>query len=281
MRGFAHRSKLSIETAARKLRIDSLLDIARDNNCSCIATGHQKNDNAETILQRLSRGTGFRGLCGIWPARAFDDKIKFVRPLLSITREEIIQYLQKRSLTWQIDLTNADCTYRRNYIRHRLLPALQQQSDSSIIEQLFNLSQSAQRFYELVCSRTDKAWPKLTDSAGDKVLLNLRGFLLEPEPVKIELIRQSLTTLGSGEKNLSQRHFQQILQLAKQDIASSNIELPGRFTVRREYENLIFTGSRLSERQGTRDEGRACVTLNIPGRTQFDQYSIEAAIWEM
>ena len=64
VRGFAGRNKLSIETAARKLRIKNLIELARANNCDCVATAHQKNDNAETILQRLTRGTGFRGLGG-------------------------------------------------------------------------------------------------------------------------------------------------------------------------------------------------------------------------
>jgi tRNA(Ile)-lysidine synthase len=169
VRGFAYQNKLSIETAARKLRIESLLDIAKANNCNRIATGHQKNDNAETVLQRMSRGTGFRGLGGIWPIRIFDNKIKFVRPLLCVTRDEIIQYLHQQNLKWQTDHTNADCTYRRNYIRHRLLPALQKQSESCLVEQLFNLSQSAQRFYNLVCSRAEKTWLKLSKCANDKV----------------------------------------------------------------------------------------------------------------
>ncbi|MFB0525374.1 MAG: tRNA lysidine(34) synthetase TilS, partial [Phycisphaerae bacterium] len=142
VRGFARSHKLSIETAARKLRIEALLDMARFNNCCCIATGHQKNDSAETILHRLARGTGLRGLGGIWPMRTFNNKIKFVRPLLCVTRNEIIEYLQQRNLTWQTDHTNADCTYRRNYIRHRLLPELQQKCSGSIVEQLFGLSQS-------------------------------------------------------------------------------------------------------------------------------------------
>ncbi len=72
VRGFAHRNKLSIETSARKLRFESLLDIAKANNCNQIATAHQKDDNAETVLQRLVRGTGFCGLGGIWSKRVFE-----------------------------------------------------------------------------------------------------------------------------------------------------------------------------------------------------------------
>ncbi len=87
VRGFAGRNKLSIETAARKLRIESLLQIARANDCRVVATAHQKNDNAETVLQRLVRGTGFRGLGGIWPVRVFADDIRFARPLLCVRRD--------------------------------------------------------------------------------------------------------------------------------------------------------------------------------------------------
>jgi len=94
VRGFARKHKLSIETAARKLRIESLLEIARANNCSIIATAHHKNDNAETILQRLTRGTGYRGLGGIWPIRIFENEFKFIRPLLCVRRDEIIKYFE-------------------------------------------------------------------------------------------------------------------------------------------------------------------------------------------
>jgi tRNA(Ile)-lysidine synthase len=100
VREFAHIHKLSIETAARQLRMEALIDIAKANDCSPVATAHQKNDNAETVIQRLSRGTGFRGLAGIWPERVFAGKIKFVRPLLCFRRDEIVDYLQQRDLKW-------------------------------------------------------------------------------------------------------------------------------------------------------------------------------------
>jgi len=286
VREFARRNKLSIETAARKLRIENLLDIAGANNCNCIATGHQKNDNAETVMQRLSRGTGFRGLGGIRPVLVFGDKVRFVRPLLCVTRDEIIKYLKERNLKWRIDHTNADCTYRRNFIRHRLLPAvhsgqagmpaLQQQGDSSIVEQLFGLSRSAQRFYDLVCSRAEKMWPNLAKCAGDKVELNLKSFLLETEPVKVELIRRCLTCLGSGERDLTQKHYEKILRLARQNISGKKIELPGRFTVRHEYRNLVF--ARCEKEAGLGEEISSSVTLEVPSRTQFGQYLIEATI---
>ena len=108
VRRFARDQKLSIETAARQLRIKALIDIAKANHCDGIATAHQKNDNAETVLYRFVRGTGFRGLGGIWPKRVFADGVTFIRPMLSVTREEVIHYLQSRNLPWRRDRTNTD-----------------------------------------------------------------------------------------------------------------------------------------------------------------------------
>jgi tRNA(Ile)-lysidine synthase len=98
VRGFADRNKLSIETAARELRIKALVDIAKANGCDVIATGHQKNDNAETVLQRLSRGTGFRGLGGIWPRRT--DEIIFVIGCFRRCRANAAIRLWKNFLGW-------------------------------------------------------------------------------------------------------------------------------------------------------------------------------------
>jgi tRNA(Ile)-lysidine synthase len=276
VRGFARESKLSIETAARKLRIESLLDIAKASNCKHIATAHHENDNAETILQRLVRGTGFRGLGGIWPVRIFTDDIRLVRPLLCVGRDEIIEYLRKRNLKWRQDHTNADCTYRRNFIRHRLLPALQQDCNGSVVQELSELADSARKFYSLVCNCADKAWMELAHLSRNKVILNLDMFLTQPPAVKVELIRRSLTALGSGERNLTQRHFKRILQLAEQNVGGKKIELPDGFLVCREYGNLIFARPKKSP---PHDEIISeSKTLEVPGQTRFGRYLIEATV---
>ena len=284
VRGFAHLHKLSIETAARHLRMEALIDIAKANDCSRVVTAHQKNDNAETILQRLSRGTGIRGLGGIWPERAFANEIKFVRPLLCFRRDEILNYLQQRNLKWRRDHTNADCTYRRNYIRHRLMPALQQDCSDSIVEQLSQLARSAIRYYGVVCGRANEVWLSLADCDAEKTVLDLKLFLAEPQPVKVELIRRSLANIRCGERDLTQGHYEGILQLAEQNVTGRKIELPGGFAVRREYGNLIFEPS-LDRSVGQAPpyvdrQSNQSVTLNVPGQTRFGEYLIEATILE-
>ncbi len=279
VRKFAAGEKLSIETAARQLRIKNLIEIAQANNCNVIATAHQKNDNAETILQRLSRGTAYRGLGGIWPMRFFNDEFRFVRPLLCVDRNEIIKYLQQRNLKWQRDHTNADCTYRRNYIRHRLLPRLQQDCTGSLVEQLSELSESARRFYKLLCRCADEVWPKAADCSGGKVTLDIQILLAQPQPVIVELLRRGLMALGCGERNLTQYHYERILQLAQKSTGSKKIDLPGECVVTVEYKNLIF--SRPEKKPLSAGLINKSIKLEIPGQTRFGGYSIEAAVFQM
>jgi len=277
VRGCARRNKLSIETAARQMRMEALIDIAAREGCNRIATAHQKNDNAETILQRLARGTGFRGLGGIWPVRTFEDGVTFVRPLLCVGRDDIIRYLEERSLKWRRDRTNDDCIYRRNYIRHKLLPAMQRRGGDSIVERLDELSRSARGFYSRVCNRADKLWPSAADCTGDTVTLDLEIFTAESQPVKVELVRRSLGSLHCGERSLTQLHYEAILELAGQNVSGRQIDLPGGFTVRREYGKLVFAAPKDTVGQGP-PCNLSSVTLEVPGQVEFSGHSIEATI---
>ncbi len=282
VREFARLNKLSIETAARRLRMEALIDIAKANDCCRIATAHQKNDNAETVMQRLSRGTGFRGLAGIWPERIFADEIKFVRPLLCFGRDEIVNYLQQRNLNWRRDHTNADCSYRRNYIRHRLIPALQQDCAGSVVEQLSQLALSARRYYSVVCSRADDLWPSLADCDAEKAVLDLKLFLTETRSVKVELIRRCLASIACGERYVTQGHYDSMLRLAEQNVSGRKIELPGGFVVWREYGNLIFSNRRvgLAPPISYRPSEAKDTTVEIPGQTAFEQFLIQASVLE-
>jgi tRNA(Ile)-lysidine synthase len=275
---FARKNKLSIETAARQLRIVNLLDIAKENNCGWIATAHHKNDNAETILHRLVRGTGFRGLAGIWPARIVAHDIRLARPLLCVTRNEVIGYLEKRNLRWCTDHTNDDCTYTRNFIRHRLLPALQKYCTGSLVEQLSQLAQSACNFHKNICASADKVWTQLAEYEYNCIKLNLRKFLTRPLPVKIELVRRSLAAVGSGQRDITRQHFKRICRLAESNVTGKKIELPSGFIVRREYEYLIFAPHKKTPPPDELiNKG---IKVQIPGQTEFGQYAIDAEILE-
>ncbi|MHC4912234.1 MAG: tRNA lysidine(34) synthetase TilS [Planctomycetota bacterium] len=278
VREYARKNKLSIETAGRELRIEALVDIAKANDCNVIATAHQKDDNAETILQRLTRGTGFRGLGGIWPKRTFESAVTFVRPLLCVTRAEIIEYLEERGTEWRVDRTNVDYSYRRNFIRHRLMPELQHKCTGSLVEALCELSESARKFYGLVCDCAEKVWEKLAECEDEKVILDLQQLSAEHPAVKVEIVRRSLAAVGSGERDLTQEHFERILQLAAQKMSGRRIELPGGFVVGREYGKLIF--ARGEDEQVTKKTSES-ITIKVPGQTRFGNYLAEAGVFEV
>ena len=280
VREYSRREKLSIETAARQLRIQTLSRIAKENNCDAVVTAHQKNDNAETVIQRMARGTGFRGLAGIWPVRIFADGTKFIRPLLCAGRDEIIAYLQERNLQWCCDRTNTDCGYRRNFIRHKLLPELQRNANRSIVEQLSELAGSAHRFCRLISSHADDLWPEMVDCDGDKVTIDVGMFLSRPRPVKVEIVRRSLAQIGCGERYLTQKHYEKILQLAERNVTGKKFELPGEFIVYREYGKLTLSHNRECSVGQAPHYFDKSVTLKVPGRTRFGRYLIEAMLLE-
>ncbi|MDR0324533.1 MAG: tRNA lysidine(34) synthetase TilS [Oscillospiraceae bacterium] len=108
-----------LENAAREMRYGFLERARAERGLDWIATAHTADDNAETVLLNLTRGSGLHGLCGIPPQRG-----RIVRPLLRLSREEVIRYLTERDISWREDESNADTVYRRNYIRHTVVPAL-------------------------------------------------------------------------------------------------------------------------------------------------------------
>ncbi len=124
------------EAAARKARLDALLDMADEFGASHVLLAHTAEDQAETVLMRLVRGSGIRGLAAMAPVRG-----RFLRPLLSVRKEMLRAYLLQRGQAWREDPSNRDERYFRNRVRHRLLPALQDENPR-LVETLCRLASS-------------------------------------------------------------------------------------------------------------------------------------------
>lgn len=124
VREHAAANKLSIEHAARELRYEWLIGLARGQRFEAVATAHTSDDQAETVLMKFLRGAGTRGLAGVHPALQRDG-VRIVRPLLEASRAEVVQYLASIEQPWREDETNRDSRFTRNRIRHELLPLLE------------------------------------------------------------------------------------------------------------------------------------------------------------
>ena len=121
--GYAKEKGLSIEMAARELRYSWFAEVAKEEGCRAIAVAHHQNDQAETVLLNMKRGTGIRGLCGMRPksANPYGGDVPIIRPLLCTTHDYIVHYLSDiRKLVWMEDSTNTDTTIKRNAVREQL-----------------------------------------------------------------------------------------------------------------------------------------------------------------
>lgn len=134
---FAKKNKLSIEEAARLLRYKNLENIAKKRGCTKIVTAHNLSDNTETILMNLFNGTGLSGLKGIPIQRE-----NIIRPLICLSKEEILEYLRKEKINYRVDLSNLSDDFRRNYIRNRIIPLIKTKLNPQIDEAVFRSSQN-------------------------------------------------------------------------------------------------------------------------------------------
>jgi tRNA(Ile)-lysidine synthase len=146
----ARAEHANLEAVARRVRYDWLADRARETGAQWIATGHTADDQAETVLHRLLRGTGLQGLRGIAARRTLSSGLEVVRPMLSVTRAEVMEYLENEQQAYRVDSTNADLRFTRNRIRHQLLPHLARRYNPEIVTALCRLAAQADEAYRRV-----------------------------------------------------------------------------------------------------------------------------------
>ena len=218
---FAENNALSIEMAARELRYSWFSQLCCENGYACVAVAHHAEDNAETLLLNLVRGTGMKGLCGI---RQFNrlpycnngKELPLIRPLLIFTRKQIEGYVFTHKVPYRTDSTNSSVEYRRNRIRHEVFPSLRKLNPSFV--RTFNMEMShfsdACEIVEQWC-RTAAA--KVMDpQKGDRISINallsvqqwryLLYYLLEPYGFNSSVIA-SIEELLSSQRTLSGKTF--------------------------------------------------------------------------
>ncbi|MGN0968164.1 MAG: tRNA lysidine(34) synthetase TilS [Oscillospiraceae bacterium] len=231
VRGEAARSGRGIEETARALRYAFLERTAQELGASRIATAHTADDNAETLLFHLVRGSGLQGLTGIPPRRG-----KVVRPLLTCTRAEVEEYCARHNVAWVEDSTNADETYTRNFLRRRVMPLLEQANPRAAE----HLSAAAERLRaDNDCLNTQAAQAAAQGHRTPDGLVIEAGLLAElPDPVALRAVRRLLEQAGGG-KNCTAAHMDALLRLCRSGDPSGRVDLPG-MTARREYGDLVL-----------------------------------------
>lgn len=189
---YAQDHKLSIEEAARKCRYAFLERVARKHGFSVVMTGHTANDNAETLLMNLLRGTGVSGLAAIPPVRILAKGVLLTRPLLGMDRKEIESYAGEAELEWRNDSTNASAKHTRNRLRHELMPVLEGYNPSIIAT--LNSTAEIMRGLEQYLSQTVEVAMKrvVTASDGERVEISINHLKHYLPAIQAEVMQRAI-----------------------------------------------------------------------------------------
>ena len=218
--------RLLSEDNARQMRFDFFVKTACRLKAQSVALAHTRNDQAETVLMRLMRGSGLYGLRAILPRRLMGG-VFFVRPFLGVERRDIEDYLKLQKIPFCTDKTNHQTMYERNRVRLQLLPWLARHYNPRIIDALSDLGLTASEDYEFLSQHAERQFEKIVTFSGRKVKMDLKAAKrLHPAIVRL-VLRRMVEKLTQDPAVLSFDHIHALENLVVQNIEGS-IDLPHR-----------------------------------------------------
>jgi len=233
----------SLEELARNKRQEFFFRVAKKMFIDKIALGHNLDDQAETVLMRIIRGTGLYGISAILPKRKIQGFV-FIRPLLGICRKEILRYLAKKNIRPCWDKTNLEEKFLRNKIRHTLLPLLEK-FNPQIKQILANLANTACLDYAYLLEKANQAFQRLVKQRpGGKFSINSSLFNKTHPAIRRLVLRLVYAKLKGDTRRLSLKHIQEIEDLFENRPAGSLVDLPSQIRIVKNKKRLLFYLSR-------------------------------------
>jgi len=261
----ARVNRLSVEEAARNARYDFYLSAAKRFGANKIALGHTRDDQAETALMRLIRGSGLLGLSGIPPVRKLEGKT-IIRPLIGVSKEEIVKFLSKMKIPFRRDLTNIQPVYFRNKIRSGLLPFLEKEFNRGIKKILAETAANLRIDYGYLLKITEKKFRRHVRRLKDEVYVNLK-FLNEDPAIQRMIIREAVRSVKGDLNSVTYGHWEDLNNLLRKKTRWS-LSLPGGVLVRRAGKHIVFRKGPVGE---SSDLATVSYKLKIPGRTEIPE----------
>ncbi len=225
--------KGSLEEIARNARLGFLFKVAKDIKAKKIALGHNLDDQAETVLMRILRGTGLHGLSGILPKRAIAG-YQIVRPLIEVKRKEIEAYLKRKKIHPRQDTTNLEDIYFRNKIRNKLLPLLEQNYNKNIKELLANMAESIGADYDYL------TYVARQKTKGVKTRINLNKLKGLHPAIQRLIFRNAIAYVKGDTRRITFRHIKELEDLLLNRPLNSIVDLPGGVSVLKQKTRLSF-----------------------------------------
>ncbi len=259
VKSYAKKQKLSIEEAARILRYEVFEKIAEKENFNKICTAHNMNDNSETVLLNLFKGTGTAGLSGIPPKRG-----KIIRPLLAVTRDEIEGYLSSENIKFITDSSNTDVNFLRNKIRREILPVVRSGINPQVDKAILNLSEIISVRNIFIKNHADKLRTKLLEEDSGK--LRLKISLLETDSTLLldEILRPELIRIFSFSPEY--RDIEKIKNLIYSQKGTGASFRENLYGIREKNEVLFY--------RAKKDSGDREITFRLGEKVKTDDFEI-------
>lgn len=212
----ANNNKIGTEEAGRKARYDFFDEILLKTNSNKICIAHNKNDNAETLIMNILRGSGVSGLRGIEPKRG-----KYIRPLIECDREEIEKYCTEEKLNPRIDKTNFENDYTRNKIRNIVIPYIREEFNPNIINTLNRLSTLVKDQEEYFVDVIKEKFESLViEENNEEIQLDLKKFNKEKKVIKSRLLLYTISRLFGNTKGIEKIHIEDLIRLCENNIGN-------------------------------------------------------------
>lgn len=229
---------ISVEEAAREARYKFFNEAAAGIGATVIATGHTLDDQAETVLMRLIKGSSLKGIVGISPARD-DGILRLIRPLIELEKPEIVGYLDENDIPYRIDSSNLEPVYFRNIVRAEIIPFLEKYNPR-LKRVLSNLAEHLREDFEYIAGEKTRIRNEIVRATGSCVEIKLKDIAVQPRAIQKEILRDSLIRAGGEVKKLSFRHWKEIEGLIRRKNNGNAVDLPGSVRAKRTGSSLVF-----------------------------------------
>ncbi|HLJ88003.1 MAG TPA: tRNA lysidine(34) synthetase TilS [Candidatus Angelobacter sp.] len=278
---YARQNKLSLEAAARETRYSWFAELIGQHQVDKVATAHTLDDQAETILMRILRGTGTSGLTGILPSRSTDATI---RPFLRTTRREIEAYLKGLGQIWREDASNQDLHHTRNLVRHSLLPMLERDFNPGVKERLAEMAEIARDEERYWDAELEKMLPRVVRtgkpsrsgrtntqpggaaSHAPVMAVDLAIFVDLPAALQRRVLHTIGKKLGLA---LEFKHVEELLGLARQPRRGKGLSLPGGFSA-----TCTFREMQIEQKDPKAQPASYQYSLDVPGEVTVPELGV-------
>lgn len=230
---------LSVEESARRARYEFFKSAAAKASAGVVATGHTLDDQAETVLMRIIKGSALKGLAGIASSRN-EGSLRVIRPLLELEKKDILKYLQDNDIGYRTDRTNSQPIYFRNIVRNDIMPYLERYNPR-LKRALFSMAQHLREDFEFIENANSGVRGMINMHPDGTVSVSIKDLAVQPRSLQKEILRDCLAMAGGSVKKLTFRHWKELEGLVNRKHKGSSVHLPGGIKAERLASEIKFS----------------------------------------